>query len=141
MEISVINADTEEQENEKPGMLTAWLFPSYTDLTDPSSRTLHRSNRSVSKRRYKCHHWSCMWVIGEEEDSIKVAMKRKGKYSHKPVNEKSWEEDGIPGHHLGGAGTPRLIPPALWMTPVGWAALPVDASLGRSRHHLGEKQY
>lgn len=27
MEISVINADTEEQENEKPGMLTAWLFP------------------------------------------------------------------------------------------------------------------
>lgn len=56
MEISVINADTEEQENEKPGMLTAWLFPSYTDLTDPSSRTLHtRSNRSGSKRRYKCH--------------------------------------------------------------------------------------
>ena len=27
VEFSVINADTEEQENEKPGKLTAWLTP------------------------------------------------------------------------------------------------------------------
>ena len=57
VEFSVINADTEEQENEKPGKLTAWLIPSYTDLTDPSSRTWHTSsNCSVSKQKYKCHH-------------------------------------------------------------------------------------
>lgn len=88
MEFSVINADTEEQENEKPGKLTAWLFPSYTDLTDPSSRTWHtRSNCSVSKQKYKRHHWSCTWVTGQEGDGTKVAMRRKGKYSHEPVKE------------------------------------------------------
>ena len=142
MEISVINADTEEQENEKPGMLTAWLFPSYTDVTDPSSRALQTRSNVQCPNGSTSVITEAMWVMGEEGDSVQVAMRRKGTYSHEPVTKQSRREDGTPGHHLGrGRGLPRLIPPALWMTPEGWAALPVDASLGGSRHHLGEKQY
>lgn len=33
------------------------------------------------------------------------------------------------------------FPPALQVTPAGWAALPAEVPLGGSRLHLGEKQY
>lgn len=40
-----------------------------------------------------------------------------------------------------GAGTLEAASTCSVSDTGGWAALPVDASLGGSRHHLGEKQY